>query len=82
MLAAQKTGLPVDSIANVSQVGSIDRSQLLRFLGTSPPSPMTRIDSGLRLVLDLSKTCAELAQSPHCHRWTPVQSHRRTALAE
>jgi mRNA interferase MazF len=53
MLPAQQTGLHLDSVANVSQVGSIDRSQLLRNVGTLPPSLMAKIDTGLRLALDL-----------------------------
>ena len=53
LLAALVTGLDRDSVANVTQVGAVDRQQLLRLVGIVPPSLMAQLDSGIRLVLGL-----------------------------
>lgn len=53
ILRTTDTGLAVDSVANVSQVGSIDRQQIIRRVGAVPPSALRDIDSGFRLALQL-----------------------------
>jgi len=53
LLVAADTGLPKDSVANVSQVITLDRSFLTRRAGALPDRQMVDVDTGLRLVLDL-----------------------------
>ena len=53
MLAKKTTGLPKDSVANVSQVVTIDRYFLAECSGSLPAGTMKLIDDGLRLVLSL-----------------------------
>jgi mRNA interferase MazF len=53
MLSKKMAGLPKDSVANVSQVVTIDRYFLADYSGSLPASIMQRIDDGLRLVLSL-----------------------------
>jgi mRNA interferase MazF len=53
LLSAQQLGLSKDSVANVTQLASVDRSQLSGQIGIVPPSLMRDIDSGLRLALAL-----------------------------
>jgi mRNA interferase MazF len=53
MLSKKMTGLPKDSVANVSQVVTIDRYFLADCFGSLPAGTMKRIDDGLRLVLSL-----------------------------
>jgi mRNA interferase MazF len=53
MLPKKMTGLPKDSVTNVSQIITIDRYYLSERIGILPPSTMRRIDDGLRLVLCL-----------------------------
>jgi mRNA interferase MazF len=53
MLSKKMTGLPKDSVANVSQVVTIDRYFLAGYSGSLPANIMQRIDDGLRLVLSL-----------------------------
>jgi mRNA interferase MazF len=52
-LPAAITGLDRDSIANVTQIGTLDRQQILRYAGLLPPSLMAQLDTGLRLALGL-----------------------------
>ena len=52
-LPAASTGLPKDSVANVSQVITIDKSFLVEECGRVPSSLMKAIDEGLRLSLSL-----------------------------
>ncbi len=47
------SGLPKDSVANVSQLLSIDRAFLEDRAGTLPPSVLAEVDTGLRLALAL-----------------------------
>ena len=44
-------GLPKESVANVSQVYTVDRSVLAQRLGRLAPSLLAAVDHGLRLVL-------------------------------
>lgn len=52
-LPAKATGLPRDSVANVTQLLTVDLSQLTTYVGRVPPAKLRQIDAGLRLVLDL-----------------------------
>ena len=47
------TGLTKDSVANVSQVFTLDKSFLTERVGTIPRRVLSRIEDGLRLVLFL-----------------------------
>ncbi len=53
VLAAHETALPRDSVANVSQVLTIDRSTLTERARSLRPALMARVDTGLRLALGL-----------------------------
>jgi mRNA interferase MazF len=50
---ARSTGLPRDSIVNVSQLLTLDRSYLTERAGALPPRLQRTVDEGLRLVLQL-----------------------------
>ncbi len=47
------TGLPRDSVANISQVLTLDRSLLTERVSLLPPRVLQQIEHGLRLVLAL-----------------------------
>jgi mRNA interferase MazF len=53
LIAAGIAGLPQESIANVTQLQTIERSDLDDKLGKLPRLVMRDIDAGLRRVLDL-----------------------------
>ena len=53
VLAKRDSGLPKDSVANVSQIVTIDRDVLRERVGKVPDQVRERIDRGVRLVLDL-----------------------------
>ena len=53
LLPATSTGLPKDSVANVTQIVTLDESYLSDRVGQVPRKLMARVDSGLRRVLDL-----------------------------
>ena len=53
MLHADQTNLPLDSVANVSQLLTIDRSRLESCIGNVDDLTMRKVSAGLRLVLDL-----------------------------
>ncbi len=52
-IPSSESGLPKDSVANVSQVLTVDKSILTEKCGRLPPRAMKAIDEGLRLVLSL-----------------------------
>jgi len=52
-LAKSASGLPKPSVANVSQIITIDKSVLTEKVKSLPGALMQRIDDGLRLVLAL-----------------------------
>lgn len=52
-LPQKLTGLPKDSVANVSQIVTVDKSFLTERIGILPPNTMEQIEKGLRLVLHL-----------------------------
>lgn len=51
LLKAKATGLPKDSVANVSQIVSIDRTMLTERVGKIPRRQLELIFAGLDLVL-------------------------------
>ncbi len=53
LLRRRATGLPYDSVANVTQVVTSDREILSEYVGDLPGSLVRRLDDGLRLVFDL-----------------------------
>jgi mRNA interferase MazF len=53
LLTARSTGLPRDSVANVSQLLTLDRGFLTEHAGTLPLRVQGSVDAGLRAVLHL-----------------------------
>lgn len=53
LLKRRRSGLPKDSVANVSQVLTIDRSILTECIGSLSQEIMLEIENGLRLVLSI-----------------------------
>ena len=53
LLAARSAGLPRDSVVNVSQLLTLDRSFLTEHAGTLSPRLQHSVDEGLRTVLQL-----------------------------
>ena len=53
LLPSMATGLLRDSVANVSQVVTVDRRFLTERISTLDARHMLRVENGLRLVLDL-----------------------------
>ena len=53
LLPAKATGLPRDSVVNVSQLLTLDRSFLTEEVGELPSHVLADVDAGLRLVLEL-----------------------------
>ncbi len=52
-LAHQESGLPKDSVVNVLQLLTIDKSLLTQRVGLLPPEIMAEGDKGMRLVTGL-----------------------------
>ena len=52
-MRAEEVGLPKDSVANVSQIITIDRDYLVELAGRAPGPVLAQISRGLRTVLDL-----------------------------
>lgn len=52
-LPATATGLPRDSVVNVTAVVTLDTSDLTDMVGELPSYLLTEVDQGLRRVLDL-----------------------------
>ena len=52
-VSAGEAGLPTDSVANISQIVTVDKRFLVEFCGRLRPRTMGAIDLGMRLVLDL-----------------------------
>ena len=48
------TGLPMDSVVNVSQIVTVDRNELDARVSQLPKPVMSLVDEGLRLILDLA----------------------------
>jgi mRNA interferase MazF len=53
LLPARLTGLPKDSVANVAQIATLDKTFLMECVGTIPDSLQEAVDDGLRSVLYL-----------------------------
>ena len=53
LLPADSAGLPRDSVVNVSQILTLDRSFLTEHAGTLSPRLQRAVDTGLRSVLHL-----------------------------
>lgn len=53
LLPAKVSGLPKDSVVNISQIVTLDRSFFDERIGRVSPSIMVRVDAGLKLVLEL-----------------------------
>lgn len=53
LLPMRSTGLPRDSVLNVSQLLTLDRSFLTELVGALPPRLQNSVDEGLRTVLQL-----------------------------
>lgn len=53
LIPSRVSCLPKDSVANVSQILTLDKAFLTDCVGTVPTRLMHQIDEGLRLVLDL-----------------------------
>lgn len=53
LLPARAVGLPRDSVVNVSQLLTLDRSFLTEHAATLPPRLQRSVDDGLRMVLQL-----------------------------
>jgi len=52
-LPSVSSGLPKDSVLNVTALATIDKADLGQPVGTLPASLMAEVDRGLRRVLDL-----------------------------
>ena len=53
ILPAHVSGLPRDSVANVSQIVTLDKSFLVQRCGRLPDATLQQLEDGLRLVLAL-----------------------------
>jgi mRNA interferase MazF len=55
LVSAKASGLPKDSVANVSQLVTLDQGALRDRMGRLSRAAMQRVDDGLRLVLSLGR---------------------------
>lgn len=53
LLPAKNSGLSKDSVANVTQIITLDKTYLSERAGRITPKLMAQVDAGLKLVLDL-----------------------------
>lgn len=53
LLPRESTGLPRDSVANLTQLATVDEDFLEQQAGVIPRRLMAQVEDGLRLVLDL-----------------------------
>ncbi len=53
LLPRASTGLPADSVANITQLATVDEGLLDHQVGVIPRQLMAQVEDGLRLVLDL-----------------------------
>lgn len=49
----KETGLPKDSVVNVSQLVTLDKRELAERAGSLPPRLLREVEAGLRLLLEL-----------------------------
>ena len=52
-LPAAATGLPRDSVVNVTALVTLNKSDLSEHAGYAPPALLNEVDRGLRRVLDM-----------------------------
>lgn len=55
LLRRRQTGLPRDSVANASQLATVNKTDLDRLVGTLTPHAMDAVDEGLRWFLALDR---------------------------
>ena len=53
LVPARLSGLPLDSVVNVSQLITLDKSLLSECVSNLPLAWMTKVDDGLRLAMNL-----------------------------
>jgi mRNA interferase MazF len=53
LLPKRVTGLPRDSVANTSQIATVDRKDLTALAGTLPAPLMDKVSAGIRWFLEL-----------------------------
>ena len=53
LLTRKVTGLAQDSVANVSQIITVDKALLTEKIGALPPKLLKQVEDGLRLALVL-----------------------------
>ena len=53
LLPSKHTRLSRDSVANITQIVTLDEDYLSETVGRIPPKLMAHVDAGLKLVLDL-----------------------------
>ena len=53
LLTSRTSGLPRDSVANVTQVATFDRALLTERVGRLAPATLAQVSDGLRIALDL-----------------------------
>ncbi|MEX1256410.1 MAG: type II toxin-antitoxin system PemK/MazF family toxin [Gemmatimonadota bacterium] len=53
LISARASGLPKDSVANVTQIVTLDKDYLTERVGRVPPKLMAHVDAGLKLVMEL-----------------------------
>jgi mRNA interferase MazF len=53
LLAKRVTGLPRDSVANASQIATVNKADLETLVGTLPARAMERVSEGIRWFLKL-----------------------------
>lgn len=53
LLEARTSHLPVDSVVNISQLVTVDRSLLTEYISTLTSKKLKQVETGLRLVLEL-----------------------------
>lgn len=54
LLPAYRCGLALDSVANLSQLYTVDRTRLTDYVGDLPDDLMKEIDDGLKAILSLA----------------------------
>ena len=53
LLSKRRSGLPHDSVANASQIATVNKADLDELIAALPPALMDAVDEGVRWLLDL-----------------------------
>lgn len=53
LLKRQESGLPKDSVVNVSQIATVDKAQVGEVVGELPFASLREVEAGVRLALAL-----------------------------